>query len=177
MKAKIILGIALVALFTLCLHFSDFDNEKVATSILILILVIISFSGARVFQDKDKPYDYHWVENEMDKIYKDDGDFKYYHDGFYVSLNNQAKFIKWMDIIQIDAFSLSVIGNEQSGYFIKTGSEQIELNSIKLKGLEKFHVMLCENLDVIRKNIYEQTPQLPDKYRYRTQTIFKTSEA
>ena len=173
MKAKIIFGISILAFAYLCWQYNNFENEKEFILLLLLDLTFLSFSGAAIFQGNDKSYDYKWVEQKMDMEKKEDGNFKYYLDGFYITLKKESIFIRWDDIIEIERFYVTVLADTQSGYLIKTKDNIFELNNVQLKGLTKFYSKLNENFDIIKDYTYDPSLIIPDSKGFKKKQFIK----
>lgn len=144
MKERIILGFGILLFIIVLYNYSNFDNKGIAYISVFLCFAIICFSIAKIF---DTTEDYHSVEKEIDRLENIDGIFKYKKDGFYINQKGLSEFIKWSDILEINAFNIPVLHRtKQNGLEIITEAKSYEFESQQTPGFEKLGNQLFENL-------------------------------
>lgn len=165
----------------ICLYFySDFENKGFAYGIILLCLIAISFSYAKIKYPTESQNEYQEVEDENDKLENFDGIFDYKNDGFYIVENNGRDFIKWSEIIEVNSFSIPLLKRErQTGYEIITTNKNFEFNDETTPGIFKLGNKLAENLPdwkldsptlrvnnygLEKKNLYKKENGIPSFY-------------
>ena len=144
MKERIILGIGILLLLNVSYNYSNFDNKGLAYLSVFFCFAVICFSISKIFDTKE---DFHSVEKEMDRLEKIDGIFEYKKDGFYIHKKENSEFIKWTDILEVNAFTIRVLhGTKHHGLEIITTANIYEFESQQTKGFEKLGNQLFENL-------------------------------
>ena len=145
MEKKIII-ICCILIGIILYNYPVFDNKGVTYLLTLLCLAIITFSLAKIYNPTDKD-DYQKAEKEMDKLLEFDGIFKYRSDGFSVTLDNKTEFIKWTDIVEVNAFTiLSQFRDKQTGLELITNSRSYEFGDDYTEGIIKLGEQLSENL-------------------------------
>ena len=144
MKERLILAIGILLLLIVLYNYSNFDNKGIAYIFVFLCFAVICFSIAKIFDTKE---DFRSVEKETDKLEKIDGIFKYKKEGFYINQKENSEFIKWTDILEVNAFRIPVLHRTQhNGLEIITEAKTYEFESQQTEGFEKLGKQLFENL-------------------------------
>lgn len=146
--SKSILILSLIILGISLYFYSEFESKNLAYFIIFICIVSISFSYAK-FKDKTEiKSDYEIIEKEMDKIYQNDGIFKYEKNGFYINRNNKIEFLKWDEIQKINVFRIYVLKELQSGLEIIMENKSYEINDNNSPGIEKLYLEINKNLNI-----------------------------
>ena len=144
MKERLILGCGILLLLIILYNYSNFDNKGLAYISVFLCFAVICFSIAKIFDTKE---DFRSVEKETDRLEKIDGIFEYKKDGFYINQKEKSEFIKWTDILEINAFIIPVLHRtKHNGLEIITKAKTYEFESQQTEGFEKLEKQLFENL-------------------------------
>ncbi len=144
---KSILISSIIALCIILFKYSDFENKGIAYALVLICLIGIAFSYAKLTNPTETKDEYQLIEEENNKLEDFDGIFEYKHDGFYIKYNNKTEFIKWKEILEVYFFRIPVLKHEsQSGYEIITASKTYEFTDSETPGIYKLENMLAENL-------------------------------
>lgn len=147
MKERIILGFGILLFIIVLYNYSNFDNKGLAYISVFLCFAIICFSIAKIFTKKEDKEDYHSVEKEIDRLENINGIFKYKKDGFYINQKENSEFIKWTDVLEVNAFTIPVLHRtKHNGLEIITEAKNYEFESQQTPGFEKLEDQLFENL-------------------------------
>lgn len=143
---KILVAFSSSVLIYIGYDYPVFDNKGITSVVIFVCLATITFCIAKIYSPTEKD-DYHKVEKEMDKLLQLDGIFKYRSDGFSVTLNNKTEFIKWTDILEVNAFTVpSQFRNKQTGIEIITHNKSYEFGDDYTEGIIKLSEQLSNNL-------------------------------
>ena len=128
-------------------NYSNFDNKGLAYISVFVCFATICFSIAKIVSAKEDKENYYSVEKEIDRLENIDGIFQYKKDGFYINRKENAEFIKWSDILEVNAFTIPVLHRtKHNGLEIITEAKNYEFNSQQTEGFEKLGNQLFENL-------------------------------
>ena len=94
----------------------------------LLCLIVLSFSGSKIYSDYKKMGDetFENIEKNTDKILKNNGIFEYKNNGFYIKQRNTIDFVKWNDVESVSYFELKMLKKiSQNGIEIVTNKKNI----------------------------------------------------
>lgn len=144
MEKPILIISSILLAFTL-FYYSEFENKGMAYGIVLICLVAIAFSYAKIKNPTESKDEYKAVEEENDRLENFDGIFEFKEDRFYI--NKNSEFVKWDEIIEVNSFSIPLLKNgEQTGYEIITANKNYEFNDQQTAGIDKLGNQLAENL-------------------------------
>jgi len=144
---KPILIISSIILILILYYYSEFENKGIAYVIILICLISISFSYAKIKNPTEKIDEYKIAEEESDKLENFDGIFEYKNDGFYIKQNRTVEIVKWEEILEVNSFNIPFLKNErQIGYEIITLNKSYEFNDKETPGIFKLGNQLAENL-------------------------------
>ena len=145
-RDKIVLFSSVVALALVLFYYSEFENKGVAYVVILVCLVFISFSFAKIKSPTEKNDVYQITEKENDFLEDFNGIFKYNKYGFSFIEEGSNEYIKWSEIVEVNAFSIRVFENtKQSGYEIITAQKTYKFYS-EAAGVYKLTNQLAGNL-------------------------------
>lgn len=152
-RDKIVLLASFVALAFVLFYYSEFENKGVAyVAILVCLMFIsfslmfISFSFAMIKSPTEKSDEYQIAEKENDFLEDFNGIFKYNKYGFSFIEEGSSEYIKWSEIVEVNAFSIRVFENiKQSGYEIITAQKIYKFDA-ESAGVYKLTNQLAGNL-------------------------------
>lgn len=145
MEKKIII-VCCIILGWIFYDYPIFDNEGISYFIILCCFGGIVFSVSKILNTSDKN-DYESVEKEVDRSANFDGIFSYENDGFYFTQNKKSNFVNWIEILEINFFSIPFLHEENhAGLEIITEKVSYEFNNQQTPGIEKLTNQLIENL-------------------------------
>ena len=143
---KILIAVSCLVLIYISYDYPIFDNKGITSLVIFACLAIIIFCIAKIYSPTDKD-DYGKVEKEMDRLHQLDGIFEYRSDGFSVTLDDKTEFIKWTDILEVNAFTVpSKFRDRQTGLELITKNRSYEFGDDHTEGIMKLGEQLYENL-------------------------------
>lgn len=144
-KALLVFGILLLIITTY--NYSNFENKGIGYISVFISFAIICFTTAKILNNKEDMEDYDFVEKETDRLENFDGIFKYRKDGFYINQKKNLEFVKWTDILEVNAYVIPVLyRTTQNGLEIITETNNYEFESQQTEGFEKLENQLFRNL-------------------------------
>lgn len=145
-RDKIVLLTSVVALAFVLFNYSEIENKGIAYVAILVCLIFISFSYAKIKSPTDTVDEYQMVEKENDILETFDGIFKYNKYGFSFIEEDSPEYIKWSEIVEVNAFSIRFFENtKQSGYEIITAQKTYKFYS-EAAGVYKLTNQLADNL-------------------------------
>lgn len=142
---KPILIISSIVLVLTLFYYSEFDSRGTAYGVILICLIAIAFSYAKIKHPTESKDEYKAVEEENDRLENFDGIFDFKEDGFYI--NKNSEFVKWDEIIEVNLFSVPLLKRgKQTGYEIITANKNYEFNDQQTDGIVKLGNQLAENL-------------------------------
>ncbi|SKB99494.1 hypothetical protein SAMN05660477_02262 [Soonwooa buanensis] len=145
-RDKIVLFSSVVALAFVLFYYSEFENKGIAYVAILVCLVFISFSFAKIKSPTDKIDEYQLVEDRNNELEDFDGIFKYNKYGFSFIEEDSQEYVKWSEIVEVNAFSIRFFENtKQSGYEIITAQKTYKLDA-ESAGVYKLTNQLADNL-------------------------------
>lgn len=146
-KALIISTIAIAVIIAVFFYYPVSDSEGLSYAIIFICFAALCFSGAKIIT-ANEPTDYDSTENQMDKLYAEDGIFTYTEEGFYFTKDSEAKqYIKYADIVEVNEFTIPFLHEQtHSGIELITSGKKYEFIDRYCKGFLKFSLMLSKNL-------------------------------
>lgn len=139
---------AIILIYTL---FNYPINKGYPLLVLIICLVILCFSAAKIYSDYqnfEEEETFENVEKKTNEIEQNNGIFEYKNDGFYIK-QKSMNFIKWNEIESITHFNINMLkGVYQNGIEIVTNNKiyKIHNDDNQTTGIEKFEIEMNKNL-------------------------------
>lgn len=145
--AKFLVALSISIIILIYFNY-PFKSEGISFLIVLICLIVLSFAGAKCWSKGElQDESFEAVENEMDKKHQIDGSFKYVSDGFYFKNDKVSEFVKWDEIIEVNAFSIPAgRQSKHTGLEVITIDKQFEFGDKDTIGIEKFGDKLFENL-------------------------------
>lgn len=139
---KKIIFIVSLLLALILYNYPVFNSSGISYILILSCFIFFCFAGAKLYTSNTK-HDYDSIEKESDTLQRNDGDFQYTNDGFYI----KKEFIKWNQIVEVNSFHIPILHRQhQSGIEVITYHNHYEFNDNNTSGIEKFIDKLYENL-------------------------------
>ena len=138
-------------------------SENVSYAIVLVCFAVIVFSGLSIIYSKEKEETYEEVEKANDRIYSENGIFRYATDGFYIAKKQETDFLKWNDILEINAHRIPVFKDFQYAIEIITAEKRFQFEDSNTRGFEKLKLQINENLPIDDRSWTLMNSFNPDK--------------